>query len=146
MLFRSAIVSRIALSGIKGFDVDPNINAATMHSFCDQIRTMFVAKIGMLNYKLLDNNEAIKLMDTVKVSILNKFSIRGSNARAEDLITLYNYYRESMIPVEKIDGLDQSVDVPLDTEVVIEIFKLYNTMKKMKKKYDFSDKIGRAHV
>lgn len=141
----AAIVSRIALSGIKGFDVDPNINAATMHSFCDQIRTMFVAKIGMLNYKLLDNNEAIKLMDTVKVSILNKFSIRGSNARAEDLITLYNYYRESMIPVEKIDGLDQSVDVPLDTEVVIEIFKLYNTMKKMKKKYDFSDMLNSVY-
>ena len=141
----AAIVSRIALSGIKGFDVDPNINAATMHSFCDQIRTMFVAKIGMLNYKLLDNNEAIKLMDTVKVSILNKFSIRGSNARAEDLITLYNYYRESMIPVEKIDGLDQSVDVPLDTEVVIEIFKLYNTMKKVKKKYDFSDMLNSVY-
>lgn len=141
----AAIVSRIALSGIKGFDVDPNINAATMHSFCDQIRTMFVAKIGMLNYKLLDNNEAIKLMDTVKVSILNKFSIRGSNVRAEDLITLYNYYRESMIPVEKIDGLDQSVDVPLDTEVVIEIFKLYNTMKKMKKKYDFSDMLNSVY-
>lgn len=141
----AAIVSRIALSGIKGFDVDPNINAATMHSFCDQIRTMFVAKIGMLNYKLLGNNEAIKLMDTVKVSILNKFSIRGSNARAEDLITLYNYYRESMIPVEKIDGLDQSVDVPLDTEVVIEIFKLYNTMKKMKKKYDFSDMLNSVY-
>lgn len=141
----AAIVSRIALSGIKGFDVDPNINAATMHSFCDQIRTMFVAKIGMLNYKLLDNNEAIKLMDTVKVSILNKFSIRGSNARAEDLITLYNYYRESMIPVEKIDGLDQSIDVPLDTEVVIEIFKLYNTMKKMKKKYDFSDMLNSVY-
>lgn len=141
----AVIVSRIALSGIKGFDVDPNINAATMHSFCDQIRTMFVAKIGMLNYKLLDNNEAIKLMDTVKVSILNKFSIRGSNARAEDLITLYNYYRESMIPVEKIDGLDQSVDVPLDTEVVIEIFKLYNTMKKMKKKYDFSDMLNSVY-
>lgn len=141
----AAIVSRIALSGIKGFDVDPNINAATMHSFCDQIRTMFVAKIGMLNYKLLDNNEAIKLMDTVKVSILNKFSIRESNARAEDLITLYNYYRESMIPVEKIDGLDQSVDVPLDTEVVIEIFKLYNTMKKMKKKYDFSDMLNSVY-
>lgn len=141
----AAIVSRIALSGIKGFDVDPNINAATMHSFCDQIRTMFVAKIGMLNYKLLDNNEAIKLMDTVKVSILNKFSIRGSNARAEDLITLYNYYRESMIPVEKIDGLDQSVDVPLDTEVVIEIFKLYNTMKKMKRKYDFSDMLNSVY-
>lgn len=141
----AAIVSRIALSGIKGFDVDPNINAATMHSFCDQIRTMFVAKIGMLNYKLLDNNEAIKLMDTVKVSILNKFSIRGANARAEYLITLYNYYRESMIPVEKIDGLDQSVDVPLDTEVVIEIFKLYNTMKKMKKKYDFSDMLNSVY-
>ena len=141
----AAIVSRIALSGIKGFDVDPNINAATMHSFCDQIRTMFVAKIGMLNYKLLDNNEAIKLMDTVKVSILNKFSIRGSNARAEDLITLYNYYRESMIPVEKMDGLDQSVDVPLATEVVIEIFKLYNTMKKMKKKYDFSDMLNSVY-
>lgn len=141
----AAIVSRISISGIQGFNIDSNINAATMHSFCDQIRTMFVAKIGMLNYKLLDNSEAVHLMDTVKVSILNKFSIRGVQVRSEDLITMYNYYRESMIPMDKISDMELPTDMSLDTDVIVEIFKLYDTMKKMKKRYDFSDMLNSVY-
>ena len=41
----AALVNRLKISGIKGLDIDSTINASTMHSFCDQIRSEFDSKM-----------------------------------------------------------------------------------------------------
>lgn len=47
------MVGKLMAANIKGLDIDDKINACTMHSFCDFFRRQYIARLGMLNFRLL---------------------------------------------------------------------------------------------
>ena len=63
------LVNRLMLAGIDGIKIDSDINATTMHAFCDFWRKEYIAKLDLLGCRLLDSpqlaqtlmNRAIKM-------------------------------------------------------------------------------------
>lgn len=142
----AALVNRLKISGIKGLDIDSTINASTMHSFCDQIRSEFVAKMQLIGFSLLSMSEAEHLMETILIGVARKHSLKNFYAKADDLVALYNYAKESMVELNDLKNTDKFVDLGLDISMIAEIFELYDKMKKAKKKYDFTDMLTKVYI
>ena len=133
------LVSRLRLAPIKGFDIDDNINASTMHSFCDQWRKENVAALGLMGYTLLTDDESERLLHTVANRIFQKYEIKDKSNVVPNILSLHNLAKESLCPIRDLEGTDKFIDIELDVEILEEISELYEKMKKMKKKYDFTD-------
>lgn len=133
-----ALVNRLRMANISDLNIDDEINAATMHSFCDQIRKENVANMGLIGFRLQSDVEASTVMKTVKSKILNKHRVK-ENPSEEDLISLYNYARESMLSVEQLEQTDKFQDVHLSVEVLSDIFFYYDKLKVAKRRYDYVD-------
>ena len=142
----AALVNRLKISGIKGLDIDSTINASTMHSFCDQIRAEFVAKMQLVGFTLLSTYESEHLMDTIVSAIDKKHNLKSSYVKAQDLVALYNYAKESMVTVDQLQNTDKFVDIGLSVSLISEIFELYDKMKKSKKRYDFTDMLTKVYL
>lgn len=133
------MVSRLRLANIKGLEIDDKINANTMHSFCDQWRKEYVAELGFVKYSLLQEDEAERLMNTVLLRILQKYNIHDKDHVAGSVLQLHNLARESLCSVSDLKTSDKFLDIELDEEILEEIVSTYEKMKKLKKKYDFTD-------
>lgn len=132
------LVQRLKLANIKGFDIDDSINAATMHSFCDEWRKEYVALLGLMNYTLLTDGEDERLIQTVVGKVFQKYNINKPN-NANTILALHNLAKESMCSISDLENSDKFIDLDLEPEVLEEISTLYEKMKKIKKKYDFTD-------
>lgn len=138
------LVNRLRMSNISGLHIDDEINAATMHSFCDQLRKENVAKLGLIGFHLLSDNEAIMLMQKVKDRVIAKYRLRF-NPSDKDLLSLYTYAKESMLSVSELEDTDKFQDIHLDVEQLQEIFDLYERMKVVKRRYDFTDMLTKIY-
>lgn len=138
------LVNRLKVANIKGLDIDDEINAATMHSFCDQIRKENVAKLGLMGFHLLNDVEAAHLMKNVKDRVLAKYNLRN-NPSEHDILSLYTYAKESMLTVSALQETDKFLDINLDVDKLTEIFELYEKMKMLKRKYDFTDMLTKIY-
>ena len=140
------MVSRLNIAGIKGLNIDPLINASTMHSFCDQIRKENVARIGLMGYKLLKDDEIIRLFEMIAGRVFKK---RGVNVQVKvngkDLAALYALAKESMVDVAELRENDKFTDVNLPIPVLEDIFTFYESMKVTKKSYDFTDLLCKVY-
>ena len=132
------LVNRLRTSNISDLNIDDEINAATMHSFCDQIRKEHVAKMQLVGFHLQKDIEANKLIHMVKNKILAKYNIR-QNPSDDDLLSLYNYAKESMQEVADLTETDKFQDIRLSVEIVEQIFTYYERLKKAKRRYDYVD-------
>lgn len=132
------LVQRLKLANIKGFNIDDNINAATMHSFCDEWRKEYVALLGLMNYTLLVDGEDERLIQTVISKVFQKYNINKPN-NANTILALHNLAKESMCSISDLEDSDKFMDLDLEPEILEEISTLYEKMKKIKKKYDFTD-------
>lgn len=133
------LVSRLRLANITGLDIDDNINASTMHSFCDQWRKEHVAALGLMGYTLLTDDESERLLQKVAARVFQKYEIKDKNNVIPNILSLHNLAKESLCSISDLQGTDKFIDIELDAEVLEEIAEHYEKMKKLKKKYDFTD-------
>ena len=133
------LVSRLMAANIKGLNIDNEINACTMHSFCDQWRKEYVAKLGLMNFSLISDAQQNALIDMITQRVMQKYGILDNNVNSANVLALYNYAKESMKEVEDLVENDKFLDLKLSVEVVKEIFSMYEVMKRNKRKYDFTD-------
>ena len=132
------LVSRLRLAKISGLDIDSDINASTMHAFCDLWRTEYVAQLQLVGYTLLQNDESDKLVQTIIDKVCVKYN-EVPKPVARQLLALHNFAKETVTPLANLEHTDKFINVGLSLEIIEEICKAYENMKKLKRKYDFTD-------
>ena len=136
------MVNRLRARNIPGLDIDDDIHACTMHSFCDFWRREYVARMDLLGCTLLEQADAESFMSRA-IKIACKKLNREQDVNKIDqagVLELYMYYRETMCAdIAELASSDKYSDLNLDDELIAAIFERYEASKKMQRKYDFVD-------
>lgn len=136
------MVARLRARNIKGLDIDDEINACTLHSFCDFWRREYVAKMDLLGATLLEQSQAENFMRrAVKIACKKLGNEKLANEiDSGDAFGLYMYYRETMCQnVNDLTESDKFIDLGQPVEVIEAIFNQYDRSKRISHKYDFVD-------
>lgn len=136
------MVARLEARGIKGLDIDSEIHACTLHSFCDFWRREYVAAMDLLGASLLEQSQAESYMRrAIKIACKQLQCEKQANKiDPADAFALYTYYRETLCEdINDLEGTAKFVDLGVDIELLEAIFARYERSKQMQHKYDFVD-------
>lgn len=134
------MVGKINALNIKGIELDNRINACTLHSFCDYLRKLFVAKLGLVGSTTLDDTEASNLMmRAIKVQCKADKNYSADNINVSKMTALYTLSKETLKSVDELTYTDPFIDLELPVEFISSVFERYESIKKRTRKYDFVD-------
>lgn len=140
------LVAKLYSSGIQGLEIDPDINASTVHSFCEMWKNEYVALCGLLNYKLMMTNECTNLLKSSVKAILMKYGMGETfKVSYNDLLSLYNYLKECMIPMEDLSKVDKFISLKIDEKFLRDVYITYDKMKARKRLYDYTDMLCKVY-
>ena len=127
-------------SGIKNLNIDSDLQVKTMHSFCDTWRREYAVETNLMGFKLAEESEAIKLMKTAMETAFRKAGRSDADKFAvSNLYSLYTYQNESMMSFDESKDVDKFIDLKMPLEILQDSFKFYDSLKKTKKLYDYTD-------
>lgn len=135
------MVNKLMAAGIEGLSLDTEINACTMHSFCDFCRKLFVAKLGLVGFTLLDESDTERMMQRA-LKVITKLTKDPDVEKlsAHKLCTLYTLGKETLSEPQDMHNTDAYRDLGIeDDELIGMIFERYSTIKKSSRKYEFVD-------
>lgn len=136
------LIARMKIADIKGLNIDDEINACTMHSFCDFIRRTYIAKLNMVGFTLLEENQAVMMMERSIRIIFKKLNLADSHkVSAQNVLGFYTLCRECLKSPEKLSHSDKFHDIGLSITTVQAVFSQYESAKKTKCKYDYVDMV-----
>lgn len=136
-----SLVNKLYSVGLEGLEIDGDIKAATMHSFCKEWLDEFAVKSGFVGMKLLEEDGAASLMEQViKVGSM-KFNVDPEKVKVKDVLSLYNYAKESLLESEELHKVDKFIDCGLEPAFLDMLFETYDKMKSLKNKFDYTDMI-----
>lgn len=136
------MVARLRARNIKGLDIDDEIHACTMHSFCDFWRREYVARMDLLGATLLEQNQAESFMRRAIRIACKKMGMEREFNHIDPaaVLELYMFYRETMCTsISELAGCDKYIDLAIDDDIISCIFERYDASKKLQHKYDFVD-------
>lgn len=139
------LVNRMRLANIKGLDIDDEINASTLHAFCEFWRKEYVLKMDLLGLRLIDEAEVNSAMTrAIKISYKLKKLEGYEFVSPEKCAALYTLMIERMCKsVSELSDNDKYQELELDDDLLALIFIKYEEVKRMKKCYDFTDVLFR---
>lgn len=136
----ASMVGKINALHIEGIELDNRINACTLHSFCDYLRKLFVAKLGLVGSTTLDDIEAANLMTrALKVQCKANKDYSADTINISKLSALYTLSKETLKPVEHLTYTDPFIDLELPVDFINGVFERYESIKRRTRKYDFVD-------
>ena len=134
------MVGKLMAANVKGLNIDDQINACTMHSFCDFFRRQYMARLNLVNFNLATDEEAKQFMERAANM---EFKIRKYAEipvfSADKLHSLYTLTKETLSTVEECSQYDVYTDIGLDDELVEAIFQRYEQLKTKSRRYEFID-------
>lgn len=133
------LVRKLYASGIQGLDIDSNLRARTMHSFCNMWAQEYIGKTGLLGSSLLKDSEVSGKLGTVFKVICKKHKIDCEEKKVDDLISLYNLLKETLTEYVNCDNFELFLTLQLPKEVIVDTFNAYDAMKNRQHLYDFTD-------
>lgn len=141
------MVNKLMAAGIDGLNIDTEINASTMHSFCDFCRKLFVAKLGLVGFTLLSEEaDADRLMQrALKVVVKITGADDVDKISAHKLCALYTLSKETLSTVSDMHNTEEYRDLELDDDFLTLLFERYEVIKKSSRKYEFVDMLYRIY-
>ena len=134
------MVNKLTAAGIKGLEIDDQINATTMHSFCEFIRKLFVAKMNLVGASKMDDGQAQSYMRrAVKLQYKIDHIDGAEKVNVTRMLELYTLCKETLSSVDKLIYTDCFVDLGLSVELLNKIFTRFDGIKEKSRKYDFID-------
>lgn len=118
--------------------LDTNINACTMHAFCNLWANTYVIQMGLSNWRLMTDVMVENSFKTA-ITVAKKKLSDDLDVNLDDLIQLYNYHRETMLSISDLTEVDKFIDLGLPVSSVELIFNIFNSIKRQKHVYDFTD-------
>lgn len=120
--------------------LDTNINAMTMHAFCNLWGMKYAMQMGLINFQLITETRIENMMNMAIDVACKKCNVeRTPEISADSFVQLYNYQRETMSTLDQITETDKFIDVGQPISLIRLTFNLFNSLKKNKHVYDFTD-------
>lgn len=126
-------------------NLDPNINACTMHAFCNLWANTYVVQMGLTNYQLMTDGMVESSFKNAIMVAKKKLS-DDIEINVDDLVQLYNYHRETMLEVDQLTMVDKFIDLNLPVSTVQLIFDIFNSIKRTRRVYDFTDMLQNFYI
>ena len=139
------MVACLEAAGIKGLDIDDEINACTLHSFCDSWRKEYMVQMGLVGYSLLEDDESLHYMQRAATIVFKKRGMKDQRVDEEKLSQFYVLTKECMKDPSDFVGTDKFDELCLDASIVQEIFDRYESNKSLHSKYDFIDMLRKFY-
>lgn len=133
------MVATLMAAGVKGLDIDDEINACTLHSFCDSWRKEYMVQMGLVGFTLLEEDESLKYMQRAAITTFKKLGVKDQKIDEEKLTQFYILTKECMETPADFEGTDKHEELGLETSVIQAIFDRYDSNKRLHSKYDFID-------
>ena len=132
--------TKINLATSAATNIDTNINALTMHAFCNLWGNTYAMQMGLINFNLAKESGIESMMTTAISVACKKFNEdSGLVNDVDNFIQLYNYQRETMMDLAQLTQTDKFLDVGKSVPFVELVFKLFNSLKQSRRLYDFTD-------
>lgn len=132
--------TKINLATSAATNIDTNINALTMHAFCNLWGNTYAMQMGLVNFNLAKESGIESMMTTAISVACKKFNEdSGLVNDVDNFIQLYNYQRETMMDLAQLTQTDKFLDVGKSVPFVELVFKLFNSLKQSRRLYDFTD-------
>jgi DNA helicase-2/ATP-dependent DNA helicase PcrA len=118
-----------------------SLDVNTMHSFCRTWVNEYAERIGVVNFKLMDEDNKYSLMDTA-ITIMSgtgKYVLPSKYIDVSQVLSFYNYMRERMLSYEDMVTDYKFIDLNLPKEFIEDLFTSYDNIKRRRKFLDFTD-------
>lgn len=137
------IVTKINSLGIEDLKLDYELNCSTIHSFC----LKWVIKeptyrefLGLTGFDKIDSSFQESLIGSFVEKLCKKeckevpkgFSVNG-------FLSLYNFMAETYKTLEDLEDTNLVIDLGLSIDMLEKVINQYNNMKKLIRKYDYTD-------
>lgn len=123
-------------------DMDDFIQVSTFHGFCRDMIITYQSRCGVVGYKEMSDESKSHLMTMAVKAQIKKFNYTDldiSNISMPKLLNVYNYMREAMLTSNELNSISMFSDLGLDIDFVTACFTTYDSVKKRKKQYDYTD-------
>lgn len=139
------LVSQIKLSGLGDIDhLNDDLRVFTMHGFCSAWVTEYKDLCNLKRFELItEESEEQNLMTQCIKAVLDNgsYGISPKEVKVSNLMKLYNLKRETMLEYNNLLNTDAFIDINMPLNSIIKIFDTYEDVKKIKRKYDFTDQL-----
>lgn len=125
--------------------LDSELRVYTMHKFCKTWLEEFPAESGLLGFKQIDESGANALMSTALKTACKKVPVKPEAVSSSDALKLYNLAKEKFLTDEQIEQTDEFREMKVPFDFISIVFKMYTSLKKNKRKYDFTDALEKAY-
>lgn len=140
------LINRLKAASVHHLDIDDEVHACTMHSFCEFWRKNFVAKLNLVGFTLLSESEAMGMMDRSVHLGLKVLKMKDDGEiSGKNMLSFYNLCKETMKLPEELTETDKFRDLGTTIDVINEVFNRYETAKRIKKKYDYCDMLLKVY-
>ena len=141
----ATIVNRLKAASVHPLDIDDEVHACTMHSFCEFWRKRFIAKLGLLGFTLISGTESVAMMDrSIRLAFKMLKLPENPKVFGKDVLSFYNLCRETMKSPAELTETDKFRDTNATVEVLEKAFERFEVAKNLKKKYDYCDMLERV--
>lgn len=133
------MVSKLYSLGIKGLDIDYNIKAKTVDSFCLEWTRNYAVDLDRVRYQLIEEFQQKDLLLRFYKNLAEKEGLEFHPERYGDLKALYDYLRQTLRAYDDCEDLDLYHALEIPSHLVKQIFTNVDNLKKMQRKFDFID-------
>lgn len=134
------MTSRLKSANIKGLSIDDDIRVYTMHSFCDMWRKQYVAKLGLVGFNLLTDEQSLVMMKrSIRLAYKMLKLPEDDRLSEKDMLSFYVLCRECCKEPAELQDTDKFNNLDVNLEIVEKCFERYEVSKKTKKGYDYCD-------
>lgn len=133
------LVNKLYRGGITGVTLDREVNAKTMHSFCKEWVLQYAGKLGLAGMTYLEPEEVSRRFNLIIRAVCKKYKIEERELNHTKIISLYNLLNETLTSIDDVEKLKGFTETKASKEMIMDIFKGYETQKKTNNKFDFTD-------
>lgn len=137
------LVNKLYRGGVKGIEIDREVNAKTFHAFCLEWSKQYFSKMGLVGYELLTDSASTRMLNNIINLISKKYKIDEKTLNHGKIKSLYNLYKETLTDINEVETLNGFIEAKCSKEVLVDIFNGYENMKKIKRRFDYTDMLYR---
>ena len=133
------LANKIMAQRIPGFNVDTEISAYTLHSFCSYWKNEYDLDWGLpKEARALSEYESAEILELCLESVSKRFVIADKPPTAS-LSRMYTLAHSLLLPYGHPDVRLRFPEVQVEDDALEMIFKFYSVMKKKEEVFDFVD-------
>ena len=140
------MVSQLRCANIRGLSIDDELQVTTMHAFCEMWRREYSVECELVGFRLVQEDQALVFMNSASKVVLQKYNMTNNTINANNLYTLYTYKMEAMLSYDEIEETDKFIDLRIPVEALRDIFSSYESIKRRRRVYDFTDMLTKVYA